>query len=140
MRDYVFTHKETRHHIIIQAFSPWDFTEENSDYRLNDRLTYSAESKIPYFENHEGTEINEKLNNFWKGAVGHQKTGRLGTTGIYCTGIYNGMRMALRQLHNHACMSGDVQTIKAVKKADGWFYDRGSYQDKPNIQTLLLTN
>lgn len=134
----IYTHEKTGvHHIVDYCGS---HLSEDEDYYLNYTLTYrSGIAKIFNPKDTDSKNIAEKMNRFWSGARGYEKVGKVDCTGIPVSGIYNGIRLWLKQCHNHACMLGDIDTVKSTKKANSWFYSRCNRSPKPNVYTLLLT-
>lgn len=113
---YQFIHKKSGKKVIAQSWNEFWKMQSSSDYdssyKYPGREGYQSEV---HWQNCNGilAKIEEKVNKFWQGAKGFEKVGQ-----INCNGwTFNPIKIVLKNIHNHACMMGDLETVQKVKKA-----------------------
>lgn len=126
-----FKHIKTGKIIIAQSQSEFYDLHSNRDYEI----IYTLLGKIERHGKHDPESIlqRQRMNKFWEGAKGFEKVSSVSCSSIPCSQMYNYIRNFLVNIHNHACMQGDIETIKKVNEHDSWFYNNG------NATRLLLT-
>lgn len=128
---YQFKHRETGVLVIAQSWSEFYDLQSNDDYQQ----LYNLLGRKAFHGKHDVESVRQKnrMNKFWKGAEGFEKVSRIDCGSIPVSGMYNYIRNFLTNVHNHACMQGDIETVKKAKEHDKWFYHNG------NASILLLT-
>ena len=117
---FSFKHRETGKIIIAQSWS--EFYKLQQDHNYTDQKKLGVIEYCPNEPTPVSYDVSMALNRFWSGARGYEKIGELDCLGIPGSGVYNGIRNFLRNVHNQACMEGDVLLWKKVKEADSWFW------------------
>lgn len=127
---YQFRHKETGKLVIAQSWKEFYDLQSNKDYS-----SYTMLGRLERFGKHDVESVRQRIrmNNFWKGAKGFEKVYNVEDCGVPCSGMYNYIRNFLVNIHNHACMQGDKETVKKANEQDKWFHNNG------NASRLLLT-
>jgi len=114
---YTFQHKKTGRKFIAQSWNEFYEFQSNKDYFQFDytRLGSTSFKRFPF----ETTgNLERKINKFWEGAKGYELCGFVDTMGT----SGNPYRIFLRNIHNHACMQGDKETMLKAKEMDKWFW------------------
>lgn len=128
-----FKHKETKVNVTPQDWTHFfKLQRDHTNYiqMLMRQLEDNSARVLPF-------DYWQSRNKFWQGAVGFEKSGHLECTGVPLGNYLDVIRLFLRELHNHACMQGDSETIKKTKLADRFFYNASSNYN--GIHTKLLT-
>lgn len=128
---YQFKHIKTGKIIIAQSWSEFYDLQSNKDYAQ----THSLLGRIVCHGKHDPESIlqRQRMNKFWEGAKGFEKVSSIRCSSIPCSQMYNYIRNFLVNIHNHACMQGDIETVIKANEHDKWFYNNG------NATRLLLT-
>ena len=127
---YQFKHISTGRLIIAQSWREFYDLQDNKEYKE----VYTFLGRLELYGKHDVKSIHQRnrMNKFWEGARGFEKADKVKCSGIPCSGMYNYIRNFLVNVHNHACMQGDTETIKKANKQDVWFYHNS------NVSRLLL--
>lgn len=129
---YQFTHKSTGKKVIAQNWSQFYTFQRDNNYSLDYR---NGINHIRTWV--KGTqEIEERVNQFWQGAVGYEKIGQLRTSGV----CGNPIRVVLKNMINHAAMQGDREIYNTLCELDKYYWSDTHVGKHGNIHQLLLTN
>lgn len=120
---YQFTHKATGRKVISQSWAEYcnlDSNEEYIDPVFHARLDPPRCNN--YQHNSYMADCASKLNAFWAGALGYEKVSKIECNGYPASGLFNGIRLFLKNTRNHACMIGDIETVKKTMESDKYFH------------------
>ena len=120
--NYTFTHIKTGKKIISQTWS--EFYKLQSDRDYTQSYMRLGTTEFPRVNNPQDIyKLEERVNNFFKGAEGYEQVGKLNTIGV----SFNPLRVFLKVIHNHACMIGDKLTVESTKEMDRWYWNNSNH-------------